>query len=60
MSQRDRRQGIRNKDKSQKIREKGMGTSEKRKEYLSQRDKALPPEREEKDVADMQNGVSKR
>lgn len=58
LPQRDTGHGVRNKDKEQKIKENGKELREKKKGYLSQRDKELSMDREEKDVADRQNGGS--
>lgn len=54
--QRDKGQGLRNKDMEQKIKDKGKGLREKKKGYLSQGNKGLSLDREQKVGVDGQNG----
>jgi hypothetical protein len=55
--QKDRRQGIREKDRRWGMRKKGKGAKGKRERYLPQRDKGLPLDKEETDMAHRQMEV---
>ena len=59
MPERDKGEGIRDKDRRWRMRRKGKRAREKRKRYLPRRDKGLPLDREKTDMAcrKMANGM---
>ena len=59
LPERDSEQGIRDKDRRQRMREKGKGTTEMEERYLPQRDKGLLLDREEIDMAHRKMAVNK-